>query len=174
MNVTTSRCELVPASIEEKPIIDNLSRLYAYEMSGFMGEDPYWACPDTGMYDTAEDLKSYWVDSERHPYLIWAHDELAGYALISQHGSSEDIDYRMEHFFIIRRFQNQGIGREVAHQCFERFSGCWEIPIPEGNHEGRKFWKNVVNNYTNSHFSEVEGSMHCPQPQPAFILSFES
>ncbi len=68
--------ELTRATIEEKPIIDNLSQFYLYEFSQYL---PSLSLDESrGLYDGLPDLDAYWDDPNRQPFIVRVDGELAG------------------------------------------------------------------------------------------------
>lgn len=51
-------------------------------------------------------------------------------------------------FFIMRKFKRQGIGRQVAYQCFDRFPGIWKVMVFPGNEGSYRFWRTVIKHYS--------------------------
>lgn len=166
---------VIKATINDYPVIQNMARFYFYDLSrycGFISEE--WACPPDGLYSDV-DLKHYFEDKDRLAYLIKIDSELAGFALL-HHGitSSEDVCVMAE-FFILAKFQGQGIGREVAEQLWIMHPGKWEIPIIPENSKALSFWRKIVSSFTNGHYSEELRNVDYDKNQPKrYILSFDT
>ena len=71
--------ELIPATVEQQPILANLFQLYAHDFSGFYDVE---LGPD-GRYIYTP-LPLYWSEPTRHPFLIKVDGELAGFALVKR------------------------------------------------------------------------------------------
>ena len=93
-------------------------------------------------------FRKYWDDPNAFPFLIRYDGELAGFAIVNKSGSEPGIDYLMAQFFIMRKFKRQGIGRQVAYQCFDRFSGVWEVMVFPGCESTYRFWRAVIKHYS--------------------------
>lgn len=167
------KIELRPASIELKPIIQNMARFYAYDMSKYCGYLPNWEFPDNGLYD-ALDLSPYWDEPQRYPFIIYIDDELAGFALVNTLASTPDVDWNMGEFFIVAKFQNKGIGRTIAIQLFNQFPGTWEVMQMPPNTPAIAFWKKVINAYTKGVFSEMRKTIPTPEPHDMIVLKFKT
>jgi hypothetical protein len=50
--------QLVKATIENYPVIQNMARFYVYDMSRYCSHIPTWECPESGLYECI-DLKIY-------------------------------------------------------------------------------------------------------------------
>lgn len=140
--------ELIPASLKDYPIVQNMGRFYAYDMSEYLGKEKGWEMPEDGLYECI-DFKKYWHTDDAFPFLIRYANELAGFVIVDKKGSSPEIDFNMAQFFILRKFKDQKIGKYVAHQCFDKFKGIWEIMVMPGNEGAYRFWRRTVKKYTN-------------------------
>lgn len=165
-----SLCE---ASEKDKDTIQNLGRFYVYEMSRYCGFLPTWETPSNGLFECI-DLSSYCEKPDRHAFLIKVDDELAGFVLINKIGSTPDVDWNIGEFFVVSKFQGKGVGRYVAEQIFNQFSGTWETTqIPE-NKAAIDFWEKVVANYSHGQFEKTLKTIPEPKPHPMIVLKFAS
>lgn len=150
--------KLVPASLKDYQTIQNMARFYVYDMSKYLGDEEGWECPEDGLYECI-DFKKYWQEEDSFPFLIRYKTELAGFVIIDKKGSEPKIDYNVAQFFILRKFQNKGFGKYIAHQCFDRYRGLWEVMIIPGNEGAYRFWQSTIRDYTNNQFSEYTRSV---------------
>ena len=130
-----------------------MGRFYVYDMSEYMGFEPEWELPADGLYE-CNDFKIYWRTPETYPFIIRYKNELAGFAIINKKGSDKNIDFNMAEFFIARKFKGKGVGKYVAHQCFQQFPGKWEVMLYPENKGAYLFWKKTIYDYTNNDFEE--------------------
>ena|SRR3990167_5303513 len=128
--------KLIPATLKEYPVIQNMGRFYVYDMSEFMGKDEGWEIPEDGLY--------------------------------------ECIDFNMAQFFVLRKFKNKGFGRYIAHQCFKKFPGEWEIMVILGNEGAYRFWRSTIKNYTNNNFTEYTRDLAHFNKSRKNIFKFDS
>lgn len=164
---------LVKATQEDKNTIQNLGRFYVYEMSRYCGFLPTWETPPNGLYE-CNDLSSYFVESDRHAFLIKVDNELAGFALINKVGSTPDVDWNVGEFFIVSKFQGKGVGSYVAETIFNLFPGIWEtMQMPE-NKAAIDFWEKVVKKYSEGNFERSHKIIPKPKPHPMVVLKFNS
>lgn len=136
--------ELLPAAAEQQPVLANLLELYAHDFSEFLeielGEDGRFGY---------EPLPQYWLDPNRHPFLVRVKGNLAGFVLVKK-GSvfSDDPDlWDVAEFFVARRYRRRGIGSEIANAVWRRFPGRWEVRVMESNHSARQFWERAISEY---------------------------
>lgn len=163
MSLNFYKVQIEKALISDLPAVQNLARFYVYDMSRHCGFLKGWEVPASGLYECI-DLSLYFQENTRHAFLIKRGQELAGFALINQVGSSPEVDWNMGEFFIVAKYQGKGIGKTVAKQIFEKFPGIWEVmQIPE-NKPAIAFWKKVITEHTQGTFSEEEKKILDPSP----------
>ncbi|WP_394830174.1 GNAT family N-acetyltransferase [Pendulispora rubella] len=142
----------LPASSNERGLLENLVQFYAYDFSEvlemYLDEDGRFANVD---------LAPYWVDEWRHPFLLRVDDHLAGFALIAARSkiSGKSGVFDMTEFFVLRRFRRHGVGRAAAFAAFDRFRGPWEVRQREENPDATAFWRRAIDEYTHGDFKET-------------------
>jgi predicted acetyltransferase len=168
------KIDLLPATQEQKAVIQNLARFYAYDLSKSCGfYDLFdWSFPETGLYE-GRDLSAYWK-ANCYPFIIRIDGELAGFAIVDKTGTTKDVDWNMVEFFIVGKFQGKGFGSKIAIQLFNQFPGTWEVMQMPDNIPAIKFWKKVVGEYTNNNFSEDRKIFSEPEPHENIILKFKT
>ncbi|MGD9593108.1 MAG: GNAT family N-acetyltransferase [Candidatus Berkiella sp.] len=164
---------LLPASLEEYPIIQNMGRFYVYDMSQFFTLDPEWKMPSNGLYECM-DFKKYWQSDNTWPFILRFQEELAGFVIVDKKGSDIHIDYNMAQFFILRKFKNHGIGMHIAQRCFDKFTGVWEVMVLPGNFGAHQFWQKTINQYTNGAYEEYNRVVSHLSNSPKNIFKFSS
>jgi predicted acetyltransferase len=166
---------LIKATMNDYPVIQSMARFYVYDLSrycGFISNE--WVCPSDGLF-TDVDLKNYFQETTREAYLIKISDELAGFALLHHVKSIIDNNWVMAEFFILAKFQGQGIGTEVAEQLWKMYPGKWEVPIIPENKKALNFWRKVISSFTNGHYKDELKEVDYDKHQPKrYILSFDS
>ena len=142
--------EVQPASLEDKTILRNLMELYAYDFTEFDQCD----VDAHGLFGYNH-LDHYWTEPDRYPFLVRAEGKLAGLVLVRTLDESEANPVRsIAEFFILRKYRQQGIGKAVAHQIFDKFPGQWSVAQIENNHSAQAFWRKVISEYTKGNFQE--------------------
>lgn len=167
--------QVVKATIQDYPIIQNLARFYVYDLSRFCGFiSDEWKCPEDGLYKDT-DLKSYFEGSDHCAYIIRVGKELAGFALLHHVNSSNSNYWVMDEFFILAKFQRNGIGKEVAVYLWGIQPGLWKIPIIPENKNALNFWRKVISGFTNGHYKDEIQEVDYDKYQPKRrILSFDT
>lgn len=148
-----SETNLIPATLNDHPIIQNMARFYVYDMSEYLGKEKGWEIPADGLYECI-DFKKYWEDKNSFPFIVRYKNEIVGFVIIDKKGSSAEIDFNMAQFFILRKFKTKGIGKYVAQKCFKEFPGIWEVMVLPGNEGAYRFWRATIKHYTQYHFTE--------------------
>lgn len=172
--------QILDATEQDFPIVQNLVRFYVYDMSETMG----WPCPENGLYGGCDDLPEYWWTSstpeelesitqkltitipynmhfdrwpagyQGHPFMVRVDDELAGFAMIKQMGANDEADYDMGEFFIVRKFRRKGVGRTVAYYLFNRFPGIWQVRQMIAHKPAQAFWRQIITDYSGNQVQE--------------------
>jgi predicted acetyltransferase len=143
---------LEPATRAERPALESLFQLYAYDWSELgriqIGADGHFAVAS---------LEPYWRDDHRHPFLIRVDGKLAGFALVvGQSRLSGAIGvFDMAEFFVMRMYRRKGVGQAAAAAAFGRFSGPWEIRQRDENVAATAFWRRAIAHYTGGRYTET-------------------
>lgn len=127
--------------------IANLMQLYYYDICEF--EDG--PLNDIGLFDLDDYFDLYWIEPARYPFLIFADDQLVGFALVREVVKET---YSVAEFFIRRGRRGSGIGATAATELFDRFRGTWKVAELETNVPAQRFWRRVIGEYTAGRFSE--------------------
>ncbi len=144
--------EVVPATLAQAPILENLLELYAHDFSEFhhieIGDDGRFGYPP---------LPLYWSEPDRHPFLVKMDGKLAGLVLVKRDLaiSGPQAAWDMAEFFIIRGYRRRGIGSEVAHEVWRRFPGLWQIRVMQTNISAQHFWSAAISKFMGETVSPV-------------------
>jgi len=172
--LNTKHFKLIPATLADYPIIQNMARFYTYDLSEYMGFEEGWEMPENGLYECF-DFKKYWQDETALPFLIRYQNELAGFVIIDKKGSDLEVDFNMAQFFILRKFQHKGVGKYIATECFKKFRGTWEVMVMPVNDGAYQFWKSVIGDYTNNTFTEYSrANLHLGHDEVRNMFRFSS
>jgi predicted acetyltransferase len=137
--------EVIPATLEQETVLANLMELYAYDFSDFhdlaLGEDGRFGY---------ESLPRYWTEPNRHPFLVRSDGKLAGFALVKRGSevSGNETVWDMAEFFVLRGYRRRGIGTQIAHQLWTRFTGPWEVRVMQLNAAACQFWASAISTFT--------------------------
>ena len=144
--------EIVPATLEQKPILRQLLELYQHDFSEYDGVD----VNEHGMYGYPY-LDYYWTQEGRDPFLIrvsadggkWAGLVLVNsYCYVRKESNARSI----AEFFVMRKYRRRGVGRRAAVQIFDRFPGPWEVIQHGNNRPSYRFWETVIDAYTGGRY----------------------
>lgn len=136
--------EVIPATREQEPILANLLELYAHDFSEFREID----LGPEGRFGY-KDLPLYWVEPNRHPFLVRLNGKLAGFVLVKRGSgiSDDETIWDMAEFFVVRGYRRRGIGGQIAHEVWQRFPGLWEVRVLEANRLGHQFWERAISTF---------------------------
>ena len=135
-----------PAAIAERPLIEGLFQLYAYDWSEM--EPPAsdaFEVDARGRFADYPDLDAYWREKDRWPLLIEIGGRIAGFALIntlSHRGAI--IDRNMAEFFIVRKHRRRGAAASAVQAMLRAHPGRWEIAIAQRNTAARALWPKAI------------------------------
>ncbi|HZD49849.1 MAG TPA: GNAT family N-acetyltransferase [Silvibacterium sp.] len=123
----------------------NLLELYAHDFSEFHDVQ---LRPD-GRFGY-RDLSLYWIESDRHPFLVTIDGKLAGFVLVKRGFgiSNNETVWDMAEFFVVRGYRRRGIGTAIAHDVWKRFPGSWEVRVMETNDRAHRFWEAAITKFT--------------------------
>jgi predicted acetyltransferase len=146
----SAQFEIIPATLDQQPILANLIELYAHDFSEFFD---LTLGPD-GRYGY-KDLPRYWNEPGRFPFLIKVDGQLAGFVLVKKGSevSGNVTVWDMAEFFIVRGYRRRGAGTRIAHQLWNRFPGTWEVRVMVANISACYFWGHAVSMF-------VEAALH--------------
>lgn len=162
-----------PALSEDYPIVQNMARFYAYDMSRVCGRHSGWEFPANGLYE-AHDYRSYFVEKNRYSFLVFKDKELAGFALINKIGVHPSVDWNIGEFYIVAKFQGQGLGKQVACRLFSDFKGIWNVMAMPDNRPAFLFWQNVITDFSHSNFTQSRENILDPIPHYMDVFEFHS
>ncbi len=129
--------------LDHYDLLQNMARFYVYDMSRACGHLPNWELPKSGLFE-CYNLKNYIIDEDRRAYFVMVDQEIAGFLMINKIVSTPDTDWNMGEFFVLAKFQGQGIGTQILPLVFKDLPGIWEIGIMPENKPGFQFWSGLL------------------------------
>ena len=147
-----SNIQIKKATIKQKPVLEKLMQLYLHDFSEYDNHDLNL----DGLYEYKY-LELYWTEEDRHPFLIYHENQIAGFALINSHVILDENKgaKAIAEFFVMRKYRRKGIGSFVAASLFDMFPGKWEVSQEKENKISHEFWVKVISEYTEGKFSEI-------------------
>ncbi len=140
------------AAYADKSTLRNLLELYKYDFSEFDPEDDL---NENGLYEYMY-LDHYWTEEGRHPFLFRVGGKLAGFALVRRLDMQDEVPvYEMAEFFILKKYRRSGAGQQAAFELFDRLPGKWKVAEMETNVPAQRFWRKVIEQYTDGQFEEI-------------------
>jgi predicted acetyltransferase len=160
------------AKVEERPVLEALLQLYAYDFSEVLGID----VDGDGRFRVPS-LDPYWTDPRCHPFVIRVAGQLAGFALVQERSrlTGDEAVRDMAEMFVMRRYRRHGVGERAASHLFERFGGRWEVRQKAENQAATAFWRRVIDRYTGGRFEEeLVDDARWRGPVQRFVVSCSS
>jgi len=156
------RFTLLEVNDADYELIQNLIRFYIYDMSEFTG----WACPPNGLYGGVDDQPYYFGKTSDLQEALWPEgwtgkgykvlvdQEIAGFCLVRLFNKDTRQLNDIGEFFILRKFRNKELGRQVAHAIFNRYPGNWQVRQMLANRPAQEFWRKTIAAYTQGQFKD--------------------
>ena len=138
--------EIIPATVDQKPVLLNLLELYAHDFSEFL----YVDLQADGKFSSFPSLDVYWTHPDHYPFLVKVDGNLAGLVLVkggSEFSGRAEV-WDMAEFFVVRGYRRRGIGSQIALEVWKRFPGSWEVRVMEANCSAHSFWEHAVPQFT--------------------------
>ena len=137
--------EVRRAEASQAQTVYNLLQIYLHHFASLSKpEDDEWRFNAIGQLDYP-DFNSYWNHKRRHPYLIYAGGQLAGFALVNNGSASgEPVEFFMQEFFIGGKYRGRGIGADAARRIIRHHPGQWELGTVPGNEQANDFWRKAL------------------------------
>ncbi len=126
--------ELVPAGEPDRAVLRRLLELYSYDVSEFNGAD----LDQHGEFG-CHYLDHYWTEKDRAAFLLRVDGHWVAFALVQR-----TAPFDMAEFFVMRRYQRQGVGRQAAGKLFARYPGPWRVRQQQTNPAATAFWRSVI------------------------------
>ena len=101
----------------------------------------------------------YFTDDNRYAYFIKEKEtnKLLGFAMINNYMQKFENGHSIAEYLVIPKYRRNKIGKKVAFQIFDKFPGNWEIKPSYNNKKAYTFWKNTIEDYTNSNCEFIDG-----------------
>ena len=143
--------ELFEVQEKDKDIIFNLMQLYTYELSFYEDETTHFELQENGLYRISKYINLYWLEKERHPYILKCDGKLAGFVLERYNENGEN---EIAEFFVLNKYRKLGAGTFMANEMFKKYKGKWEIQTLLKNKQAQDFWRKVVKSVSRGKYEE--------------------
>ncbi|EKE08925.1 MAG: acetyltransferase, GNAT family [uncultured bacterium] len=164
-NEIIAKTKVIPATLDDYPIVRNMAQLYIYDASRGCG----FSLNKQGLYQY-RDYKEYFENSDRAAYIVKVENELAGFVLLNKVCAYAESEWNVGEFFILSKFQGQGVGKEVAKKVWQLHPGKWEVPVVPQNRSALVFWRSIISNVTNNQYKEEMKDVERGQDQVQRVI----
>jgi predicted acetyltransferase len=136
---------LLPAEPSDESALADMLQVYAREFSAFHPVE--FGAHGRFVY---RDLPKYWLEADRHPFLMKIDGETAGFVLVQQTNSvtSGHLVWEIAEFFVLGEYRRRGVGMEAAHLAWKRFPGMWQVRVLQANDAAVLFWETAILRFT--------------------------
>jgi predicted acetyltransferase len=158
--------EIIPARVEQAPILANMFELYAYDFSEFL--DLRLGADGRFGYNY---LPNYWTAPGHYPFFILVNGSFAGFVFVRKSPNfTDDLQvWDMAEFFILRSFRRAGLGTTVAISVWQQFPGQWQVRVLQRNLQAGQFWSRAINTFLGTNITPVAVSK---DGEDWFVYSF--
>lgn len=137
------------AEKSDDPTLRRLWDLYSYDFSLYNNEDIL----DGGNYDFYYNA-DYYDNDRRACYFIIVDNHIGGFVSVSHDcdilKAADDVC--VVDFFVMNKYRKGGVGRRAAYAVFDLYHTNWEVAQYENNEISKKFWKNIIADYTGNKY----------------------
>jgi predicted acetyltransferase len=140
--------EVRKANAADRQPLQRMLELYQHDLSDIWDQD----LDAHGEY--GYELDRYWRDPTCHPYVFVADGHYAGLALVDGRVRIAGASFWMDQFFVLRKYRRRGFATQAAKTIFDRHPGAWQVGQMPANRPAQAFWRKVVAEFTQGHFTE--------------------
>ena len=108
--------ELFEVQEKDKDKIFNLMQLYTYELSFYEDETTHFELQENGLYRINKYINLYWLEEERHPYILKCDGKIAGFVL---ERFNEDGMNEIAEFFVLNNIESTKQERSWQMKCLK-------------------------------------------------------
>ncbi|MBQ6896622.1 MAG: GNAT family N-acetyltransferase [Oscillospiraceae bacterium] len=146
-------CSLQKVSLPDKEILYRLLQYSLFEESQTdLNEMNNEALFEYEWFD------SYFTDKDREAYFIKSEEnKLCGFVMINTYMQKMQHGHSIAEFMIIPQYRRKKLGKSVAFQIFDIYKGNWEVSPSYGSYSAYMFWKNIIEEYTDSEYIYEDG-----------------
>jgi len=127
-----------------------MMELYLHDFSEFDGDD----LDEHGRFGYG-DLDYFWFEPTHAAFVITVTEKLAGFVLVDNEVVVEGNARSITEFFVMRKYRQQGVGKQVAFEVLSRLPARWEVRVIEKYTPAQGFWRQVIAEYTQGVFQEI-------------------
>ncbi len=123
--------------------------------------------------ESVNGMDVFWEWPNMQAYLILLNGWPAGFAFVaSPPNATRGVDYRLQEFFVLNKARRLGVGTRAARMLFDRLPGRWELSYDPENLPAVAFWRKLITDYTNGHFTEEMIGMGTGNPDlPGYVFT---
>lgn len=170
---------LIAATKDDRPILEHLWSFYVYDLTRSCGHKQGWQNP-TDLLFTSTCVRDYFNDPKSQIFSIKVDDEYAGFVMVKQPDFLPDVDWFLSEFYIISKFQREGVGQAAAVEIFNRLKGEWALGVLPENVLAYAFWQKILSSFTHNLYREAHKTKEelktaeYPNPYPMNLFFFRS
>ena len=134
--------QIIKVDSNNQHIYMNLAQAYEAEFSKIMQKKP----DENGLFPLDTELGGSVTG-----YLLYLDGVPAGHTAIA---NDEPNHFEVCDFYVVPYFRQNKAGKRFISEVFNTLGGHWEMKQVEGAEHAVKFWRDVLQDYTQGQFSE--------------------
>jgi predicted acetyltransferase len=134
--------------LNEGNILRNMFEFYDYEFSQYLN----FEVNKEGLFRRAP-VSEYLSNDEYHSFFIKSAERLLGFVILKI--TNNKSSFEIEQFFILKKYNGKGIGKQAAIKIFDQYKGNWKVTQVERNYPAQAFWRKVIQSYSNNSYRET-------------------
>jgi predicted acetyltransferase len=134
--------------LNEENILRNMFEFYDYEFSQYLN----FEVNKEGLFRRAP-VSEYLSNDEYHSFFIKSAERLFGFVILKI--TNNKSSFEIEQFFILKKYNGKGIGKQAAIKIFDQYKGNWKVTQVERNYPAQAFWRKVIQSYSNNSYRET-------------------
>ncbi|MBQ7283413.1 MAG: GNAT family N-acetyltransferase [Oscillospiraceae bacterium] len=101
----------------------------------------------------------YFTDDDRDAYFIKSVDDnkLLGFVMVNGYMQKCGSGHSIAEFMVIPKYRRNKIGRQVAFDIFDKYSGNWEVSPSYNSETAYNFWDKTISEYTEDNYTFKNG-----------------
>ena len=130
--------DITKADVKDKEKLKKLFQFYLHDLSEYTEALDVNA---KGEFDN-NDVDAFFDETNLIPMAIKLKEEIIGFIFLNN-SSGNTVDYIINDIFILRKYRNRGIGKEVVNKLFKVYPGKYGLLELAKNKPAVKFWHSV-------------------------------
>ena len=106
-----------------------------------------------------EGFDDYFTNGDASAYFMREKEtrKIVGFIMVNKQMQRFETGHCIAEFMVIPKYRRNKIGKAAAVECFNLFTGSWEVSPSYGSEKAYLFWKHVIDEYTDQNNTFEQG-----------------